>query len=265
MLELSRTVRFCLSADGSLARDAAVSNSFAAWPPMRGLGRYYELVVTCRGQADAVTGYFINIKQIDVAAREAALPLVAAAAQGQRSGGLGDLLRDMITALHGPLDGHVHSAELRLGPVYSLKIEASDMSSVLVSHQYEFAAAHRLNVPSMSEEDNRRTFGKCNNEAGHGHNYRVEVTVRCPIGSDGGVLPVEHLDELVEREVVQKLDHKNLDVDVPEFRDAAMNTSVENIVRTIYDMLREPVKTLGVELDQVRVWETSKTVCAYRG
>ncbi|MGB0768928.1 MAG: SDR family oxidoreductase, partial [Phycisphaeraceae bacterium] len=75
MLELSRTVRFCLSGD---AADLATprDNTFSAWPAMRGLGRYYELDVTCVGEADPQTGYFINIKEIDQAVREAALPLL---------------------------------------------------------------------------------------------------------------------------------------------------------------------------------------------
>ena len=73
MLELSRTVRFCVGHDGSMATDAPVANSFAAWPPMRGLGSYYELKVTCRGRADPRSGYFLNIKHIDQAVREGAL------------------------------------------------------------------------------------------------------------------------------------------------------------------------------------------------
>ena len=262
MIELSRTLRFCLSADGSLATDAPAANTFAAWPPMRGLGRYYELEVTCRGEADPVTGYFINIKQIDQAARQAALPLIEKAAQ-QGGDALGGLMRDMITALRRPLDGHVHSIVLRPSPWHTLGIEAQRMETVLLSHQYEFAAAHRLNVESLSDQDNRRIFGKCNNPAGHGHNYRIEVTVRCPIDPQGRICAVENLDEVVDAAVVQKLDHKNLDVDVPQFQ--RMNTSVENIARTVYGMLAEPVHGMGAELEQVRVWETGKTVCTYRG
>src|SRR5690348_12545521 len=79
MLELTRTVRFCLNGDGTLATDSAASNTFAWWPAMRGLGRYYELEVTCRGEADPVTGYFMNIKRIDEVVRQAALPRVSEA------------------------------------------------------------------------------------------------------------------------------------------------------------------------------------------
>jgi 6-pyruvoyltetrahydropterin/6-carboxytetrahydropterin synthase len=261
MLELSRTIRFCLNADGTLATDAPQANTFAAWPPMRGLGRYYELEVVCRGQADAATGYFLNIKTIDQAARKQALP---AASESARSGGsVAELMRRMLVGIDRELGGCVARIELALSPTYRVAIEGADMDSVLISQQYEFAAAHRLHAPALSDEENRRVFGKCNNPAGHGHNYRVEVTVRCPIDPRGAGLEIEKLDELVDRAAISRLDHKHLSVDVPEFQN--VNTSVENIARVVHGMLKDAVKSLGVTLDQVRVWETAKTVCTYRG
>jgi 6-pyruvoyltetrahydropterin/6-carboxytetrahydropterin synthase len=263
MLELSRTIRFCLSHDGTLASDAPADNTYAAWPPMRGLGRYYELTVTCRGEVDPMTGFFMNIKRIDEAARAAALPLVARAAGTDRAARLGELLRDMMQALGRPLDQSVTALELGLTPTYSLRIESGAMDQALITQRYEFSAAHRLHAEELSAQENRRVFGKCNNPAGHGHNYHLEVTVRGPIGADGCVAPIEHLDALVNRAVIEKLDHKHLDQDVPQF--ASLNTTVENIARVIYGELREPLAGAGLELDQVRVWETGKTVCTYRG
>jgi len=263
MIELSRTIRFCLAQDGSLSADAPRDNTYAAWPPMRGLGSYYELTVTCRGEADAATGYFMNIKRIDEAARAAGLPLVSAAAQSRDPAPLGRLLCDIIAAIDVELDRSVAAVALRLTPTYSLAIEKHSMAHVLVSQRYEFSAAHRLHAPALSDEENRRFFGKCNNPAGHGHNYQLEVTVRCPLDDRGSVLAAEQLDALVQRAIVEKLDHKHLDQDVPQFR--GINTTVENIARVVYQMLRDEVPRVGVELDKVRVWETSKTVCTYRG
>jgi len=262
MLELGRTVRFCIGQDGTLAEDAAVSNSFAAWPPMRGLGRYYELEVVCRGEADAVTGYFMNIKRIDAAVREAGLTLIAEACREPGEAALGGLMRGLLDALNPRLDGSVVAVSLRLTPTHRLRLEQSDMTRVLMSQRYEFAAAHRLHSDRLSPEENVEVFGKCNNPAGHGHNYRVEVTVCCPVDDAGRMLAAERLDELVDDAVIQKLDHKHLNVDVPEFE--GLNTSVENIARVIYRMLADRVADLGVELDEVRVWETGKTVCTYR-
>lgn len=262
MLDLARTVRFCLN---DAADPAARDNSFAAWPAMRGLGRYYELGVRCRGRADAVTGYFINIREIDEAVRRCALPLFrkCLAEHGGDDAPLGRLLADVLHAV-GPDLGHtVVSVQLRLTPFHSLAMESHDMSHVLLRQQFEFAAAHRLHVPELSDEENRRVFGKCNNPSGHGHNYRLEVVARVPVGPHGGVMRVEELDALVNRVVIEPLDHKNLSVDVPAFEHR--NASVENIAQVIYGMLAGPLADAGAGLDEVSVWETSKTVCTYRG
>ncbi|MEX2671959.1 MAG: 6-carboxytetrahydropterin synthase [Phycisphaeraceae bacterium] len=261
MIELSRTVRFCLNADGSLAADAPVSNSFAFWPPMRHLGRYYELTLTCRGEADADTGYFINIKQIDQAARDHVLPLISTAAQ-RAEAPLGQLMRDVLHATAAPLNGCTIAARLQLTPTYSLTLEEADMDHLLLTQSYEFAAAHRLHSPALSPEQNREVYGKCNNPAGHGHNYRAEITLRCPVDASGHVLPVEKVDAVVDEAVIQKLDHKNLDCDVPAF--AEDTSSVENISRVVYELLEQPVQQLGVTLDSVRIWETSKTSCVFK-
>jgi 6-pyruvoyltetrahydropterin/6-carboxytetrahydropterin synthase len=268
MLELSRTVRFCLNA--RRARDGAEPprhNTFSAWPPMRGLGRYYELDIRCEGEADPVTGYFINIKHIDEAVRSRVLPhlasLVDDASNATGETPMGALMRDIVQRLQPALSGSVVQARLKLTPFYSLEIERNAMDHVVVRQQFEFSAAHRLHVPQLSDEQNRQVFGKCNNPSGHGHNYKLEVAVRAPIRPDGQTLAVETLDALVDDAVIQKLDHKHLNADVPQF--AKLNPSVENIARVIYEMLEHEVTRIGVELDSVSVWETGKTVCTYRG
>ncbi|MHC4994543.1 MAG: hypothetical protein ACYTGQ_05755 [Planctomycetota bacterium] len=91
MLELARTIRFSLQSDGSLNTAGPVRNSYASWPAMEGLGRYYELTVTCRGAADPVTGFFINIVDIDRAVRGngegvGALEIISRFARGDSSG-----------------------------------------------------------------------------------------------------------------------------------------------------------------------------------
>ena len=84
-----------------------------------------------------------------------------------------------------------------------------------VTRRYEFAASHRLHAAELSEEENRRLYGKCNNPYGHGHNYVVEVSVRGPLeGATGRAVDTAALDELVRREVVLPFDHKNLNREV---------------------------------------------------
>ena len=261
-VELTRTVRFCLGVDGSVADDAPVANSYAAWPPMRGLGRYYEMHITCAGEPDAQTGYLVNIKAIDEAVRRHALPVIADASRDTHVP-LGKLMRQLTAVLSGGLEPPVTNVALQLTPTYALRMEAGDMDHVLVSQQFEFSAAHRLHVPALSDDENRQTFGKCNNPSGHGHNYRFEVTVGSPIDAAGHAVNVEQVDELIDRIVTQRFDHKHLNRDTTEFAD--LNPSVEHIAKVIYELLAEPVAGIGLAVDAVRVWETGKTVCTYRG
>ncbi|MEM9418065.1 MAG: 6-carboxytetrahydropterin synthase [Planctomycetota bacterium] len=267
MLELCRTVRFCLSpdpGDDHSPRD----NTFASWPAMRGLGRYYEVQVICHGLADPQTGYFINIKQIDTAVREHVLPQLRQAIADEQAAmdvGMGQLMRDLFTAIAPALNHTVHHFALQLTPTLALVIEKHAMNTILIKQQYEFSAAHRLHVSEFDDEQNRQTFGKCNNPAGHGHNYRVEVVVGAPIDAQGQTISPAALDAMVDQHVIEKLDHKHLNVDVPEF--AEQNPSVENIVQVVWDYLTPGLTDLpdGTHLDEVSVWETGKTVCTYRG
>jgi 6-pyruvoyltetrahydropterin/6-carboxytetrahydropterin synthase len=271
MLELARTVRFCLNADGPAdAAAAPKDNTFAAWPAMRGLGRYYELDVRCAGEADPTTGYFMNIKRIDAAVRDHVLPELQQLILGPTPATqlpMGWLMQRMMTLLQPPLDDSAIAVTLRLTPMYRLTIERAAMDSVTIRQQYEFSAAHRLHVASLSEQENHAVFGKCNNPAGHGHNYRLEVAVNVPIDPSGDILPVERLDATVNHHAIEALDHKHLNKDVPQF--AEMNPSVEHIAQVLWQMLEVPIHQLDatgqITLVEVSVWETEKTVCTYRG
>ena len=271
MVELTRTVRFCINTGGDWpAHEAGLPprhNTYSAWPAMRGLGRYYELRVRCRGEVDPVTGYFVNIRHIDAAARQYAIPFLHGLRDSRDSPPMGLVMENLLQLMQHALDGSVVELRLCLTPCYSLSIRSDDMEAVLIRQQFEFSAAHRLHVPQLSDEENRRVFGKCNNPSGHGHNYRVEICLRSRMGMTGQVCDLEKIDELVDRVVIQKLDHKHLNLDVPQFRDdgGRLNPSVENIAKVIYDMLRDETKSIAAELKEVSVWETEKTVCTYGG
>ena len=277
MLEMTRTVRFCLedgvtgtSMDAPLGRPR--HNTYSAWPATRGLGRYYELSVTCRGDVDPQTGYCINIHEIDEAVREHVLPdlldVVNDPGSTPSNIALGELMQRMVRLLFEPLGDRVAAVTLHLSPRYNVTIWSDEMDYVVIRQQYEFSAAHRLHVAELSDAENEQIFGKCNNPAGHGHNYRLEVAVRAPINETGRSLEVEELDQAVHQHVVEHLDHKHLNQDVPAFDE--LNPSVENIARVIWGMLCDPVRDLGpaaegVRLEEIRVWETEKTVCTYQG
>ena len=133
---------------------------------------------------------------------------------------------------------------------------------ILLTQQFEFSASHRLHCPELSDEQNRQTFGKCNNPHGHGHNYLLEVTVAgTPDPRTGAVLPLPAFEQLVKERVIDRLDHKHLNTDTQEFRE--VNPSVENIARIIWNLLQDRVAP--ARLHRVRVWETAKTSAEYAG
>ncbi|GIW48210.1 MAG: hypothetical protein KatS3mg078_2087 [Deltaproteobacteria bacterium] len=117
---------------------------------------------------------------------------------------------------------------------------------------YRFSAAHRLHSPRYSDEENRRIFGKCNNPKGHGHDYYIEVTVTGNIDSETGmIVSVEYLDKVVQ-EIIDELDHKRLDIEVPYF--VEFQPSGENIVKYLWLQLEQRIK--GVKLFHLKLWET---------
>jgi 6-pyruvoyltetrahydropterin/6-carboxytetrahydropterin synthase len=130
-----------------------------------------------------------------------------------------------------------------------------------LTRRYSFAASHRLHSPRLGEEENWRTYGKCNNPYGHGHNYVVEVSVSGPVeASTGMVADLGELDRYVEREVLETFDHKYLNEEVAAFRDRVPTT--ENICIEIYNRLQA---FPGARLERVRLEETSLNSFEYAG
>src|SRR5437870_11979973 len=124
---------------------------------------------------------------------------------------------------------------------------------VYVTRKIEFSAAHRYHNPAFSDEENRRIFGKCNNANGHGHNYVLEVTVGGETDpATGMVLDLKELKEILEREIMQRMDHRHLNYEVPEL--AGQIPTCENIARVIWQLLEQKI-TQG-RLHRVRLYES---------
>src|SRR6266403_6290448 len=135
---------------------------------------------------------------------------------------------------------------------YGRLADESDM--VLITRKIEFSASHLYNNPELSPEENRRVFGKCNNPHGHGHNYALEVTVAGePDLVTGMVLDLKELKEILEREVMQRMDHRFLNYEVAELKGKI--PTCENIARLIWELL-EPKITKG-RLHRVRLYESA--------
>lgn len=137
-----------------------------------------------------------------------------------------------------------------------------DDSMVYVTRRVEFNAAHRLHSIRLSDEENVRIFGKCNNPHGHGHNYELEVTVCGSVDETTGmVIDMERFDEILQREIVARYDHRHLNHDLEEFQ--AVNPTSEELLRVIWKRLAQFFETPS--LYRIRLVETSKNAFEYFG
>ena len=131
-----------------------------------------------------------------------------------------------------------------------------------VCRRETFNSAHRLHNPTWSDEKNANVFGKCNNPNFHGHNYELIVSVTGEIDPETGfVLDVKVLSDLIKEKIENELDHKNLNLDVPEFED--LNPTAENIAVVIWNKLRDHISE-KFELEVV-LYETPRNFVTYRG
>lgn len=240
-------------------------NTFAGSPAMHGFGRHYEVDVTCRGSVNPQTGYFINIKTIDRAVWKRVAPLLHEACASTPGGRVERVLPAMISALNDELDGAVACVRLRLSPYYCVEMNSNTEKRATIRQSFEFAASHRLNVDALSAEENLRLFGKCNHANGHGHNYRVEPCVEVVLDTPSPFTLCE-LEHLTSRLIIDRFDHKHLNLDTPEFaQGTGVNPSVENIAMVCYRLLKDAIAAhpSGARLTGVTVWETEKTSCTY--
>jgi 6-pyruvoyltetrahydropterin/6-carboxytetrahydropterin synthase len=130
-----------------------------------------------------------------------------------------------------------------------------------LTRRYLFSASHRLHNDAMTAEDNRATYGKCNNPHGHGHNYALEVTVSGRVdGRTGMVCNLADLDKVVQEQVLERFDHENLNT-LRHF-DSIVPTT-ENLCVVIYDILRRAFR--AAHLEKVRLEETLMNAFEYEG
>jgi 6-pyruvoyltetrahydropterin/6-carboxytetrahydropterin synthase len=133
---------------------------------------------------------------------------------------------------------------------------------VTITRKIEFAASHLYHNPAFSAEENRRVFGKCNNPHGHGHNYTLEVTIAGePDPRTGMVLDLADLKDLLEREVMRRMDHRFLNHEVAELK--GLIPTCENIAIVIWKLLQP--KILQGRLHRVRLYESPDLFADYYG
>ncbi len=241
-------------------------------------GNNYWLDVTVSGAIDPKTGIIVNIKDIDAIVREhvvqvfdkklinSAVPEFMDAPVTAET-----LVLYIVSKLMSTLPSMVELVGIRLeeAPLQWVEWRSRDApgppkeNSMQSTRVYEFAASHRLHSPHLTEEQNVELFGKCNYIHGHGHNYVLEVTVAGPIDScTGQVIDGELMDSIVNREVVDRYDHKHFNHDMPEFE--GLIPSSEIITKVIWERLNDKVPA-PARLDRVLLRETARNIFEYRG
>ena len=131
-----------------------------------------------------------------------------------------------------------------------------------LTRRYRFSASHRLATPALSDEENRQLYGKCNNPFGHGHDYVLDVTVEGAPDKNGLVVERQALDQVVRSRVLDQLDHRNLNVDVPAMANVVPTT--ENLASAIRTSL-EREWPLAARLSRVRISETDRNIFELEG
>lgn len=132
---------------------------------------------------------------------------------------------------------------------------------VKIGRRTTFNAAHRLHNNNWSEEKNRTVFGKCNSPNYHGHNYVLETWVKGDIDPETGfVINLTELKKIIKEEIEEEFDHRNLNLDVPEFKN--LNPTAENIAKVIYEKLKPRLENYELI---VRLYETQNNLVEYTG
>ena len=138
------------------------------------------------------------------------------------------------------------------------------MKTVYITRRETFNAAHKLYREDWSAEKNEEVFGKCSNHNWHGHNFTIFVTVKgIPNPDTGFVINLKDLSQIIKDEVVEPLDHKNLNLDVPFLK--GLLASTENVAIQVWDRIKEPIAKAGGELVKIKLVETENNYVEYFG
>lgn len=236
---------------------------FGPWASPYNHGHNYQLWVSARGQINSENGMVVNIKTIDTLLKDRVVRVFDQKSINDEvdtfktaAPTVENLLLDIRNRI-GPLPAGATLTELRLEETPTFYGEWIAESNMLtITRSYEFAASHRLHVPELTHEENIELFGKCNNPNGHGHNYVLEITISGePDPQTGMIADLGEIDRVVEELVVNRYDHKNLNLDIEEF--SGKNTTSEVVAQAIFDRLNGHVPGT---LERVRLYETARNI-----
>ncbi|HEX7064519.1 MAG TPA: 6-carboxytetrahydropterin synthase [Bacillales bacterium] len=232
---------------------------------LHGHGHDYVLEVMVRGDLDSASGIVVNIKDIDSVVQS----FVNEELDGKFLNKEHSFFKNNIPTtenianfLWSGLESNMAHCQLHKVKLWEndfLYSEKEEGQMVRLTRKYHFSTAHRLHSEQLSRDENLALFGKCNNPYGHGHNYYLEVTVSgSPDPVTGMIADIGDLDTIVEENVLQKFDHKHLNLDTEEFKN--LNPTSENVAVVIWDLL-----SAAVPLHKIGLYETEKNYFEYYG
>jgi 6-pyruvoyltetrahydropterin/6-carboxytetrahydropterin synthase len=135
---------------------------------------------------------------------------------------------------------------------------------IYITRKFHFSAAHRVFNPKLSDEENYRIYGKCSNPNGHGHNYIMKITVAGSIDETlGYVMDLTELKHLVEKEIINKVDHRNLNMDVDFMKNILPTT--ENLAMKFWEQIEGKINNKNRKLYSVQLRETDNNSVEYKG
>lgn len=228
---------------------------------------YFALWVELQAQVDPDTGFVVNVVEIDKIVRKSAVGVFTDFVKQRFKNARHVSLPDMFKLLKEAwpvINSNFKNAELtklglQLNPSRKISIEMGNKNMTYFSEKFEFAAMHKLWNKSFTDEKNFEVFGKCANPNGHGHNYVMEVTIEKSEPDQS--FSIGKFEQLVAEQFIDLVDHKNLNVDVPQFEGTI--PTVENIAVFAWDLLSKKIDF--ARLSRVTVWESDRTSCTYCG
>ena len=235
-------------------------------------GHNYVLEVMVKGHLDMHDGMVINLTDLDALLKTEVQPHYDHKLLNKqhpifaKNPRLQPTCENITIDIWQRLDSSLPNALLHRVRLYESSTHFADYYGedimVYLTKVYEFSAAHRLHSQQLSDKENLEIFGKCNNPAGHGHNYVLEVTIKGTVDPKTGLIAdLNLLDEVIEKEVFSRFDYKHLNLDTAEFEN--VNPTSENFVKVLWDVMEPNLQP--VRLHRVRLRETPKNHFDYYG
>jgi len=250
---------------------------FGKWASRWGHGHNYVVEATVAGEINPDTGMVVNMTDVDKVLKERVVGAIADkhlnyevchfAETMPTTENIARYIAERFLQEAGSQAGELKRVTLWESPTLwatlSLDVYGKINDMVALTRAFDFAAAHRLHAPRLSDSENKEIFGKCNNPRGHGHNYGVEVTVIGePDPITGMVIDLSVLDNVLAKEIEGRFDHKFLNDDTAEFE--GINPTSENLTRVIWDILSDKIPS-PARLHKVVVRETDRNWFEYYG